>query len=48
MAKMKDLVIDILEAYDEEHLPVSVIAERFGVSVAEVLQVIEVWELESN
>jgi hypothetical protein len=40
MARMKELVMDILEAYEEEHLPVSVIANMFGVSIEMVEQVI--------
>jgi hypothetical protein len=40
MAKMKELVMDILEAYEEERLPMSVIANMFGVSIEMVEQVI--------
>lgn len=38
---MKELVIDILEAYEEDRLPVSVIAQMYGVSIAMVQQVID-------
>ena len=40
MSRMKELVMDILEAYEEEHLPVSVIADMFGVSIEMIEQVI--------
>jgi NADH:ubiquinone oxidoreductase subunit E len=37
---MKELVMDILEAYEEERLPMSVIANMLGVSIEMVEQVI--------
>ena len=40
MSKMKELVMDILEAYEEERLPMSVIANMLGVSIEMVEQVI--------
>ena len=43
MSKMKDLLIDVLEAYEEERLPVSVIAERFEISIEMVLRIIDEW-----
>jgi predicted DNA-binding protein YlxM (UPF0122 family) len=43
MSKMKDLVFEILEMYNDEHLSVSEIARSVGFSVDEVRQVIEEW-----
>jgi predicted transcriptional regulator len=43
MSKMKELLMDILEAYDEERLPVSMIAERFEMSVDQVQLIIDEW-----
>ena len=43
MSRMKDLVMDVLEAYEEERLPVSVIAERFEISIEMVLTIIDEW-----
>ena len=44
MAKMKDLVMDILEDF-ENRIPVSVIAENYGVSVEEVEEVVELYSV---
>jgi len=43
MSKMKELLMDVLEAYDEERLPVSMIAERFEMSVDQVQLIIDEW-----
>ena len=40
MAKMKDLVMDILEDF-ENQIPVSVIAEKYEVSIEMVEEVVE-------
>jgi hypothetical protein len=40
---MKELLMDVLEAYDEERLPVSMIAERFEMSVDQVQLIIDEW-----
>jgi predicted transcriptional regulator len=43
MAKMKDLVFEILEMYNDEHLSISEIARSVGFSVDEVEAIIEEW-----
>jgi hypothetical protein len=43
MAKMKELIMDVLEAFEEERLPVSVIAERFDISVEQVQLILDEW-----
>lgn len=42
MAKMKDLVMDILEDF-ENRIPVSVIARKYDMSVSEVERLIDEW-----
>ena len=42
MSKMKDLVMDILEDF-ENRVPVSVIAKNYGMSVEEVEEVLELY-----
>jgi hypothetical protein len=42
MAKMKDLLISVLEDY-ENRVPVTVIAAQYDMSVEEVLRIIEEW-----
>ena len=44
MARMKDLVMDILEDF-ENRVPVSVIAWKYGISVEEVEQVLELYSM---
>ena len=44
MSKMKDLVMDILEDF-ENRIPVSVIAETYGVSIEMVETVIDEWSI---
>jgi hypothetical protein len=43
MARMKDLLIEVLELYNDDHLPVSEIASVVGLTVAEVEAIIEEW-----
>jgi len=43
MSKMKDLVFEILEMYNDEHLSISEIARSVGFSVDEVEAIIEEW-----
>jgi predicted transcriptional regulator len=43
MSKMKDLVFDILEMYNDEHLSISEISRSVGFSVDEVESIIEEW-----
>ena len=40
MSRMKDLVMDVLEAYEEERLPMSVIADMYDISIEMVEQVV--------
>ena len=42
MARMKDLVMDILEDF-ENRIPVSVIAEKYEVSIEMVEEVVELY-----
>jgi uncharacterized protein (DUF433 family) len=42
MSKMKDLVMDILEDF-ENRIPVSVIAEKYEVSIEMVEEVVELY-----
>lgn len=42
MAKMKDLVMDILEDF-ENRIPVSVIARKYDMTVDEVERLIDEW-----
>ena len=42
MSRMKDLVIDILEDF-ENRIPVSVIAEKYEVSIEMVEEVVELY-----
>ena len=44
MAKMKDLVMDILEDF-ENRVPVSVIAANYGMTVEEVEEVLELYSV---
>ena len=46
MSKMKDLVFDILEMYNDEHLSISEIARSVGFSVDEVSAIIDEWAME--
>jgi len=41
MGKMKELVYDIVEMFNEYHMPMSEIAKQFGLSIAEVEHVIQ-------
>ena len=41
---MKDLVMDILEDF-ENRIPVSVIAENYGMTVEEVEEVVELYSI---
>ena len=43
MARMKDLVIDILELYNDEHLALTDIAAQLGISVEMVEEVLELY-----
>ena len=43
MARMKDLVIEVLELYNDDRLPVSEIALVVDLSVEEVETIIEEW-----
>jgi len=43
MSKMKDLVFEILEMYNDEHLSISEIARSVGFSIDEVSAIIEEW-----
>ena len=43
MARMKDLVIEVLELYNDDRLPVSEIALVVELSVEEVETIIEEW-----
>jgi predicted transcriptional regulator len=45
MAKMKDLVFEILEMYNDEHLSISEIARSVGFSIDEVEAIIEEWSI---
>jgi predicted transcriptional regulator len=40
---MKDLVFEILEMYNDEHLSISEIARSVGFSIDEVEAIIEEW-----
>jgi predicted transcriptional regulator len=46
MAKMKDLVFDILEMYNDEHLSISEIARSVGMGIDEVQAVVNEWSME--
>jgi predicted transcriptional regulator len=43
MARMKELVFEILEMYNDEHLSISEIARSVGLSVNEVECVVNEW-----
>jgi predicted transcriptional regulator len=43
---MKDLVFEILEMYNDEHLSISEIARSVGFSVDEVQTIIDEWAME--
>ena len=43
MSRMKDLILDILELYNDQRLPVSEIALMVDLSVPEVEAIIEEW-----
>ena len=43
MARMKDLVIDILELYNDEHLALTDIAAQLGITVEMVEEVLELY-----
>ena len=43
MARMKDLVIDILELYNDEHLALTDIAAQLGISIEMVETVVDEW-----
>ena len=43
MAKMKDLVMDILELYNDEHLALTDIAAQLGITVEMVEEVLELY-----
>ena len=45
MSKMKDLVMDILELYNDEHLALTDIAAQLGITVEMVETVIDEWGL---
>jgi predicted transcriptional regulator len=45
MSKMKDLVFEILEMYNDEHLSISEIARSVGFSVDEVQAVVNEWSI---
>jgi predicted transcriptional regulator len=45
MAKMKELVMDILEMYNDEHLSISEIARSVGFSIDEVQAVVNEWSI---
>ena len=42
---MKDLVFEILEMYNDEHLSISEIARSVGFSIDEVSAIIEEWSI---
>ena len=44
MSRMKDLVMDILEDF-EDRIPVSVIAAKYDLSVSEVQEIIELYSM---
>ena len=44
MAKMKELVMDILELYNDEHLALTDIAAQLGITVEMVEEVLEMME----
>jgi DNA-binding Lrp family transcriptional regulator len=43
MGKMKDLVMEVLDLYNDERLPMSEIASMVDLSVPEVEAIIEEW-----
>ena len=43
MSKMKDLVMDILELYNNEHLALTDIAAQLGITVEMVEEVLELY-----
>ena len=45
MSKMKDLVMDILELYNDEHLALTDIAAQLGITVEMVETVVDEWGL---
>ena len=45
LSKMKDLVMDILELYNDEHLALTDIAAQLGITVEMVETVIDEWGL---
>jgi predicted transcriptional regulator len=46
MSKMKDLVFEILEMYNDEHLSISEIARSVGMGIDEVQAVVNEWSME--
>jgi predicted transcriptional regulator len=48
MSKMKDLVFEILEMYNDEHLSISEIARSVGFSVDEVEAILKEWGSENQ
>ena len=45
MSKMKDLVMDILELYNDEHLALTDIAAQLGITVDMVETVVDEWAI---
>ena len=45
MSKMKDLVMDILELYNDEHLALTDIAAQLGITVEMVEEVLELYSV---
>lgn len=45
MSRMKDLVMDILELYNDEHLALTDIAAQLGISVEMVETVVDEWAI---
>ena len=45
MSKMKDLVMDILELYNNEHLALTDIAAQLGITVEMVETVVDEWAI---
>lgn len=43
MSRMKDLVMDILELYNDEHLALTDIAAQLGITVEMVEEVLELY-----
>jgi predicted DNA-binding protein YlxM (UPF0122 family) len=43
MARMKELVLEVLELYNDEHLSLSEIASMVELSVDEVADIVDEW-----